>query len=192
MFKENLTEYVSGHSTHFKHNLEMTHVMYRLKINYFLILNSLSLRRFCHLKPDNISTYLVPTKPVESKVNLKLLPPKTQIDPTSIALLERLSLVDCANKQGIQILEDAIEFADQILQVNTTGVEPLITVLEDRPLKTREDIVTEGNIRDDILSNAGLVEEDYLVAPPGNIPIEDRENLLYEDIKSELKDVKKI
>lgn len=75
---------------------------------------------------------LVPIKPVASKIDLNLLPPKTIIDSNTIALLERLSLVDCANKQGIQILEDAITFADQILQVDTTHVDPLITVLEDR------------------------------------------------------------
>lgn len=69
---------------------------------------------------------------VASKIDLNLLPPKTKIDPKTIALLERLSLVDCANKQGIQVLEDAIEFADQILQIDTTDIQPLVTVLEDR------------------------------------------------------------
>ncbi|GLV46022.1 DNA polymerase gamma subunit 2 [Carabus blaptoides fortunei] len=45
------------------------------------------------------------------------------------------------------IREDSITFADQIQQVDTTGVEPLITVLEDRPLETRKDIVTEVQLQ---------------------------------------------
>ncbi|KAJ8975494.1 hypothetical protein NQ317_016370 [Molorchus minor] len=115
------------------------------------------------------------------KIDLLKLPPKTTIDADTIALLERLSLVDCANKKGIETLEAAIEFADQILQVDTTNIEPLITVLEDIPLRVREDKVTEGNCKEDILKNASVTEEEYFVAPPGNIPLEARENPLYEE-----------
>jgi aspartyl-tRNA(Asn)/glutamyl-tRNA(Gln) amidotransferase subunit C len=35
----------------------------------------------------------------------------------------------------------------------------------------REDCVTEGNIREEILSNATVMEEEYFFAPPGNIPL---------------------
>lgn len=76
--------------------------------------------------------HLVPQTPVKSKIDPNKLPPKTYIDAETITLLERLSLVDCANREGIETLEAAIEFADQIHQVDTTGVEPLVTVLEDK------------------------------------------------------------
>lgn len=75
---------------------------------------------------------LVPRTPIKSKIDRNKLPAKTRIDADTITLLERLSLVDCANRQGIETLEAAIEFADQIHQVDTTGVEPLVTVLEDK------------------------------------------------------------
>lgn len=48
------------------------------------------------------------------------------------------------------------------------------------PLRVREDLNTEGNCKEAILKNATLTEEDYFVAPPGNIPIENRQDLLYE------------
>jgi hypothetical protein len=32
--------------------------------------------------------------------------------------------------------------------------------------------VTEGNCKAEILANAAITEEDYFVAPPGNIPLE--------------------
>lgn len=51
-------------------------------------------------------------------------------------------------------------------------MEPLYTVLEDQDLYLREDIVNDGNCQDEILSNAKITEEDYFVAPPGNIPLE--------------------
>lgn len=75
---------------------------------------------------------LVPRKPIKSVIDLKKLPPRTKIDADTIIHLERLSLVNCANRQGIETLEAAIEFADQIQQVNTEGIDPLITVLEDK------------------------------------------------------------
>ncbi len=46
--------------------------------------------------------------------------------------LERLALVDFGNEAGIKRLEAAIRFADQIHLVDTEGVEPMDSVLEDR------------------------------------------------------------
>lgn len=56
---------------------------------------------------------------------------KNKIDDQTIELLERLSLVDCVNKEDIKTLEAAIDFADQIFEVDTTNITPLVTVLED-------------------------------------------------------------
>ncbi|XP_066140395.1 glutamyl-tRNA(Gln) amidotransferase subunit C, mitochondrial [Euwallacea fornicatus] len=148
-------------------------------------------RQFCSIKrPQKLIKplkNLVPEKHFESRIDPQKLPSRTKIDVDTIALLERLSLVDCANKKGIDTLEAAIEFADQIQQVDTTGVEPLITVLEDIPLRLREDEVTDGNCKEIILENASLTEEDYFVAPPGNIPLESREDLLFEREPNEFK-----
>ncbi|XP_056643681.1 glutamyl-tRNA(Gln) amidotransferase subunit C, mitochondrial [Diorhabda sublineata] len=130
---------------------------------------------------------LIPIEKTKSKIDLTKLPPKTTIDAATVALLERLSLVACESKKAIETLEAKLKFADQILQVNTTNVEPLITPLEDFPLRLREDIVTEGNYRDDILKNASLVEDEYFVAPPGNIPLESRKDLLHDGSPKDFK-----
>lgn len=94
------------------------------------------IRKLCTVKLNAIKITnlksLVPTKPTKSKTLVNKLPPRTKIDENTIALLERLSLVDCANRKGIETLEEAIHFADQIQQVNTEGIQPLITVLEDQ------------------------------------------------------------
>lgn len=56
--------------------------------------------------------------------------------------------------------------------MDVDNVEPLYTVLENYELRLRDDHVTDGNIRQDVLKNAKLLEEEYFVAPPGNIPLE--------------------
>ncbi|XP_060105468.1 glutamyl-tRNA(Gln) amidotransferase subunit C, mitochondrial [Heteronotia binoei] len=97
--------------------------------------------------------------------------------------LEHLALVDFRNQEGVERLEKAIEFADQLHSVNTDGVEPMDSVLEDRCLYLREDNVTEGNFADELLKNANRTVEEYFVAPPGNIPLpklEDRHTFLQE------------
>jgi len=43
-----------------------------------------------------------------------------------------LSLVEFGNKQGIERLATAIRFADTMLHVDTSDVEPMTSVLEDR------------------------------------------------------------
>ncbi|XP_045478416.1 glutamyl-tRNA(Gln) amidotransferase subunit C, mitochondrial [Harmonia axyridis] len=95
-----------------------------------------------------------------------------KIDQETVNLLERLSLVDCANENSLKLIENAVNFASVIHSVDTEGVEPLVTVSEDRPLALREDIVLEDFCKEQILSNAKLTEEDYFVVPPGNVPIE--------------------
>ena len=97
------------------------------------------------------------------------------IDEETIKHLERLSLVDFANKRGIERLEEAIKFADKLNAVNTSGVEPLVTVLENEILTLRNDEVTEDNNVQLVMSTASQTEEDYYVAPPGNIPLNSRD-----------------
>lgn len=78
------------------------------------------------------------------------------------------------SRQSLKTVSDAIAFADQILEVDTSQVEPLYSVLEDAQVELRPDEVTDGNIRADIIGNAVKTEEEYFVAPPGNIAIESK------------------
>lgn len=55
-----------------------------------------------------------------------------QIPADLVDKLERLALVDFRTKQGLACLEEAIRFADQLHVVETSGVEPMDSVLEDR------------------------------------------------------------
>ncbi|XP_001928539.1 glutamyl-tRNA(Gln) amidotransferase subunit C, mitochondrial [Phacochoerus africanus] len=83
--------------------------------------------------------------------------------------LERLALVDFGNQEAVARLEKAIAFADRLRDVDTDGVEPMDSVLEDRCLYLRSDNVVEGNCAEELLQNSHRVVEEYFVAPPGNI-----------------------
>ena len=115
----------------------------------------------------------IPRIPVPSKFINKVSaePEETVIDSTTIEHLERISLVDFANVQGIERLEEAIKLAEVIRTVDTTGVEPMYSVLEDHTLVTREDIPEPPNNRKQLMETASVTEEDYFVAPQGNVPL---------------------
>ncbi|KAM4050504.1 glutamyl-tRNA(Gln) amidotransferase subunit C, mitochondrial-like [Anomaloglossus baeobatrachus] len=93
--------------------------------------------------------------------------------------LERLALVDFRNQEGVERLERAIHFASHLHNVNTDGVEPLSSVLEDRALYMRDDTITAGHCTELLLENAKTVVEDYFVAPPGNIPLPPQDNVYH-------------
>ncbi|XP_039950138.1 glutamyl-tRNA(Gln) amidotransferase subunit C, mitochondrial [Bactrocera neohumeralis] len=114
----------------------------------------------------------VPSKPIKQNFPTG---EKPVIDNATIQLLERLALVNLESKEALTTLEKSIEFAEKISHIDTSNVLPLYTVLEDQNLYLREDSVTEGNCREDILRSAKVTEEDYFVSPPGNIPLQQKE-----------------
>lgn len=74
---------------------------------------------------------LVPPTPFKSKIDLQKLPARTELDEDTLYTLEKVSLVGRIDEINKKTVEDAIAFADQILQVDTADIEPVFTVLED-------------------------------------------------------------
>ena len=118
---------------------------------------------------------------------------RSHINVDLVRRLERLALVDFPADVGVERLEEIIRFADRLSLVDTTGVAPMESVLEDRCVRNlvlvsiiscdmcdcicralylREDVPTEGNCASEILQYASKTEEGYFVAPPGNIPLQ--------------------
>lgn len=72
----------------------------------------------------------------------------------------------------MNILEDSIEFASLVQNIDTTNVQPLYTILEKCSLQLRNDKVADGNIKEDVMRNAKKAEDDtYFIAPSGNVPL---------------------
>ncbi|CAN9513237.1 unnamed protein product [Ophioblennius macclurei] len=135
--------------------------------------NNTTFRRLFCSRPQNPK---VPQVPTWELVPEDLLPPPTQVPTDLVDKLERLALVDFRTKQGLECLEKAIRFADQLHVVDTTGVEPMDSVLEDRDLYLRNDAVMEGDCAEKLLQLSKNTVEEYFVAPPGNIPLPKRED----------------
>lgn len=117
----------------------------------------------------------MPQTPTWEPVLDNQLPLATTVSSDLVDKLERLALVDFRTKQGLDCLEKAIRFADQLHVVDTSGIEPMDSVLEDRPLYLRKDEVKEGNCADRLLELSQNTVEEYFVAPPGNIPLPKRD-----------------
>lgn len=75
-------------------------------------------------------------------------------------------------REALDTLEESIKFASKILHIDTTDVNPMFFVHDDQILNLREDIITEGNIRDILLKGATASDDTCFIAPPGNIPVE--------------------
>ena len=61
-------------------------------------------------------------------------------------------------------LSNILSFVEQLAEVDTSGVEPLIAVA-DQGLAMRDDAVTEGGVAPAVLANAPEAEEGFFTVP---------------------------
>jgi aspartyl-tRNA(Asn)/glutamyl-tRNA(Gln) amidotransferase subunit C len=81
-----------------------------------------------------------------------------------IAYLARIAVKDedIAHLQGE--LNAMLAFVEQLSEVNVDGVAPMTSVTP-MAMKQREDVVTDGNIADDIVANAPATEDHFFLVP---------------------------
>ena len=66
-----------------------------------------------------------------------------------IAKLARIAMSDEEIERLVPELNNILGWVEQLGEVNTDGVEPLTAVI-DQKLRLRDDVVNDGNIRDEI------------------------------------------
>jgi aspartyl-tRNA(Asn)/glutamyl-tRNA(Gln) amidotransferase subunit C len=81
-----------------------------------------------------------------------------------IATLARIAMSDEELERLVPELNNILGWIEQLGEVDTDGVEPLTAVIETK-LRLREDEVTDGNRRDDILANAPEAEHGFFAVP---------------------------
>jgi aspartyl-tRNA(Asn)/glutamyl-tRNA(Gln) amidotransferase subunit C len=81
-----------------------------------------------------------------------------------IAKLARIAMSDEEIERLAPELNNILGWVEQLAEVNTDGVEPLTAVI-DQKLRLRDDKVTEGNIRDEILANAPEAQHGFFAVP---------------------------
>ena len=62
-------------------------------------------------------------------------------------------------------LSKIIGWVEQLNEVKTEGVDPMASAAEDIVLRQREDVVTDGNCKAEILKNATKTDKGYFVVP---------------------------
>ena len=81
-----------------------------------------------------------------------------------IASLARLAVTPEEVAAMTGELNTILGFVEQLGQVDTEGVEPLAAVIPNH-LRLRDDIVTEGDLRDQVLANAPQAEHGFFAVP---------------------------
>jgi aspartyl-tRNA(Asn)/glutamyl-tRNA(Gln) amidotransferase subunit C len=81
-----------------------------------------------------------------------------------IAKLARIAMSDEEIGRLAPELNNILGWVEQLAEVNTDGIEPLTAVI-DQKLRLRDDAVTEGNIRDEILANAPESQHGFFAVP---------------------------
>ena len=81
-----------------------------------------------------------------------------------VARLARLALGDDEIAKMVPELNNILGWVEQLGEVDTDGVEPLTAVIENH-LRLRDDVVNDGNVRDDILKNAPDAQHGFFAVP---------------------------
>jgi aspartyl-tRNA(Asn)/glutamyl-tRNA(Gln) amidotransferase subunit C len=81
-----------------------------------------------------------------------------------IAHLARIAIADEEVEHLRSELNAILAFVEQLGEVDVAGVEPMTSVTPMR-MQQRPDVITDGDIPDQILKNAPAVEDNYFVVP---------------------------
>jgi aspartyl-tRNA(Asn)/glutamyl-tRNA(Gln) amidotransferase subunit C len=81
-----------------------------------------------------------------------------------IAKLARIGMSDAEIEALVPELNNILGWVEQLGEVNTNGVEPLTAVI-DQKLRLREDRITDGDIRDEVLANAPEAQHGFFAVP---------------------------
>ncbi|QNM83275.1 Asp-tRNA(Asn)/Glu-tRNA(Gln) amidotransferase subunit GatC [Sphingomonas sabuli] len=81
-----------------------------------------------------------------------------------IAKLARIAMSDAELERLVPEINNILGWVEQLGEVDTDGVEPLTAVI-DQKLRLRDDAVTDGDKREDILANAPDAEHGFFAVP---------------------------
>jgi aspartyl-tRNA(Asn)/glutamyl-tRNA(Gln) amidotransferase subunit C len=81
-----------------------------------------------------------------------------------IASLARIAVTDAQVEAMVPELNNILGWIEQLGEVDTSGVEPMTAVIPNT-LRLREDVVTDGDVRDAVLANAPQAEHGFFAVP---------------------------
>lgn len=81
-----------------------------------------------------------------------------------VASLARIALDDAHADTLVPELNNILHWVEQLGEVDVAGVEPMTAVIPNK-LRLRDDVVTDGNVRDKVLANAPQAEHGFFAVP---------------------------
>jgi len=81
-----------------------------------------------------------------------------------VASLARIAISDGDAERLVPELNNILGWIEQLGEVDTSAVEPMTAVIPNT-LRLRDDVVTDGGIRDEVLANAPLAEHGFFTVP---------------------------
>ena len=87
-----------------------------------------------------------------------------EVTVRKVASLARIAVSDAEVAAMVPELSKLLDWVDQLSGVNTDGVAPMATVIENA-MRLRADVVTDGGIRDAVLSNAPAAQHGFFGVP---------------------------
>jgi len=81
-----------------------------------------------------------------------------------IASLARIAVTDAEAEALVPELNNILGWIEQLREVDTSQVEPMTAVIANT-LRLRDDVVTDGGIRDKVLANAPQAEHGFFAVP---------------------------
>jgi aspartyl-tRNA(Asn)/glutamyl-tRNA(Gln) amidotransferase subunit C len=81
-----------------------------------------------------------------------------------VARLARIAMSDAEVEKMVPEFNNILTWVEQLGEVDTDGVDPLTAVI-DNELRLRDDVVNDGNVRDDVLANAPDAQHGFFAVP---------------------------
>ena len=81
-----------------------------------------------------------------------------------IARLARIAVTDAEAEALVPELNNILGWVEQLQEVDVSGVEPMTAVIPNA-LRLRDDVVTDGGVRDAVLANAPVAEHGFFAVP---------------------------
>ena len=81
-----------------------------------------------------------------------------------VASLARIAISDADAERLAPELNNILGWIEQLGEVDTSSVEPMTAVIPNK-LRLRDDVVTDGGIREEVLANAPLAEHGFFTVP---------------------------
>lgn len=89
------------------------------------------------------------------------------VDITTVRKIASLARIAITEDQAARIapeLDNIMGWIEQLAEVDTDGVEPMTAVIANT-LRLRDDVVTDGDVRDAVLANAPQAEHGFFTVP---------------------------